>query len=671
MTHDPDRATLVIEVDPGPRARILDVRITQVDATERSTITELPDIRQGETYDETEIGRELQAWETRMRSRGYYEARANQNASISDDGSVFLFMNLELGPMVRLVFEGDPLPADERRSARAGAPRSVGRRGSARGLERMIESYLHAQGYRDAMAMYTREERAGELIITFRITAWTALSRAQRHADRQLRPPDAAAAAAGPSEGRRAVRPLDAGDGRQRHREHLSRVRVSRAPRTKATESVVAPEDPSRPGPARQPDDHDCRGPAHRSPVGHLPGQQGVDRRGAAQAHRRTAPGRVYSIVEVVDDRDAIEQAYHDRGFEGVVVTPQPTFAENDTRADVRFTIVEGPQIIVDHVIIAGNRRISTETIEREIAASSRRAARRSGGGAEPHQPRSRSSCSGASRSRRWHTPARRGATSSCRSRSRLDDRGPLRRRRGWLFAAADRRGRSGRGALRGRAAWIDSGGAAQSLGQEPDDYAVHAREPAHTRRAADAIQLNPPETIESSYGFHEYRVLGVVPGAACLSHDGRDSRDRHRRAGDPSELQLRPPGRAGAGGQPSVGRSIPSAARYSFQRTRLFDIRASPDEDAWLIDRLFPQVRISKFSGTILRDSRDPAEALDPSRGTQVIVDGRSRGARDRVGGRLRQDLPPGLLLSSAAGAAADRAGARRPRRAGARLQP
>ena len=33
----------------------------------------------------------------------------------------------------------------------------------------------------------------------------------------------------------------------------------------------------------------------------------------------------------------------------------------------MRFTIVEGPQTIVDHVIIAGNLRISTETIEREV----------------------------------------------------------------------------------------------------------------------------------------------------------------------------------------------------------------------------------------------------------------------------------------------------------------
>ena len=61
----------------------------------------------------------------------------------------------------------------------------------------------------------------------------------------------------------------------------------------------------------------------------------------------------------------------------------------------------------------------------------------------------------------------------------------------------------------------------------------------------------------------------------------------------------------------------------YSFQRTKLFNIRASEEDEAWLIDRLFPQVRRSKFSGTLFRDSRDPRDLLDPSHGTQVILTG------------------------------------------------
>ena len=41
--------------------------------------------------------------------------------------------------------------------------------------------------------------------------------------------------------------------------------------------------------------------------------------------------------------------------------------AENGTRVDVAFAIREGPQVFVDHVLIVGNVRTSTETIEREL----------------------------------------------------------------------------------------------------------------------------------------------------------------------------------------------------------------------------------------------------------------------------------------------------------------
>jgi outer membrane translocation and assembly module TamA len=54
-------------------------------------------------------------------------------------------------------------------------------------------------------------------------------------------------------------------------------------------------------------------------------------------------------------------------------------------------------------------------------------------------------------------------------------------------------------------------------------------------------------------------------------------------------------------------------AGRYSFQHTTLFDQRFTPEEEP-LIDRVFPQVRLSKFSNAVIRDTRD--DLLDPSRG-------------------------------------------------------
>jgi outer membrane protein insertion porin family len=618
ITHDPDRATLVITVEPGPRARILDVRITQVDAKERSTITELPDIRQGETYDETEIGRKLQAWETRMRSRGYYEARANQNASISEDGSVFLFMNLELGPMVRLVFEGDQLPAGE-------VDRLVPVRREAsvdedllEDSQSMIESYLHAEGYRDAMAMYTREERAGELIITFRITRGPRyLVGSVTLAGNFVLATPLLEPLIRLKEGEPFVRSTLAMA--INTIENVYRVSGFTRPQTKATESVVAPED------ARDPDRlvnltiTIVEGPRTEVRSVTFQGNKALD---DAEVRKRiaTAPGRVYSIVEVVSDRDAIAQAYHDRGFEGVVVTPQTMFADNDTRADVRFTVVEGPQIIVDHVIIAGNRHISTETIEREIAV---RPGEPYGEGAVVQ---SRLNLNRLELFRRVQIEAlghsgetRRDvlvqveeSASTTVDLSGGVEGGYFVRPTGVGGLAEDRFEATPRGSIQVTR---------RNLWGKNRTITLFTRVSLRTRDAqADAIQLNPPETIESSYGFHEYRALAsyreprIFRTSAEILVTGIVEQ-----AFRPSFNFARKVVQAQVGNRLSEIYTVSGA--YSFQRTHLFDIRAAADEEAWLIDRLFSQVRISKFAGTVLRDTRDPAEALDPSHGTQLIA--------------------------------------------------
>ena len=59
---------------------------------------------------------------------------------------------------------------------------------------------------------------------------------------------------------------------------------------------------------------------------------------------------------------------------------------------------------------------------------------------------------------------------------------------------------------------------------------------------------------------------------------------------------------------------------RYTFDYTKVFFREAISVDDRLLIDRLFPQVRLSKIFGAILRDSRD--DVLDPQRGSVVGLD-------------------------------------------------
>jgi outer membrane protein insertion porin family len=68
-------------------------------------------------------------------------------------------------------------------------------------------------------------------------------------------------------------------------------------------------------------------------------------------------------------------------------------------------------------------------------------------------------------------------------------------------------------------------------------------------------------------------------------------------------------------------GRTISLAGRYALGRTQLFNERIAED-DVLTIDRIYaPGVRLSSFSASIARNTRD--DAADPTRGTLLLLDG------------------------------------------------
>jgi outer membrane protein insertion porin family len=85
------------------------------------------------------------------------------------------------------------------------------------------------------------------------------------------------------------------------------------------------------------------------------------------RARLELPPGAPYVPGLVPVDRDAIQLAYQNAGYEATTVQPQTAFADNDTRVTITYVINEGPQVFVDHVLIVGNARTSTATIEREL----------------------------------------------------------------------------------------------------------------------------------------------------------------------------------------------------------------------------------------------------------------------------------------------------------------
>jgi outer membrane protein insertion porin family len=617
--HNPDRARLVLDVVPGNRARILDVRTTQVDAGDRANITDLPGIKPGQIYDEVEIGRELAAWEDRMRGRGYYEARAIQNSSISPDGSVFLFLNLELGPQVRLVFEGDPIPADERDKLVPVKSEAAADEDLLEDSQSAIEAYFRSRGYRDATAPYTRQERGGELVITFTVT------RGPRYLVRSvaitgnfvLLTPQLTPLIRLKEDEPFVRSTLTMGVGAIENLYHASgftRVQV------KATDTVVASEDASDPDRYVIVSVAIVEGPRTEVRSVTFQGNKAMTDADIRKVIS-TAPGRVYSALEVIGDRDQIVQLYRNRGFDSVIVTPRPVFAENDTRADVQFTIVEGQQILVDHVIIAGNRRISTDTIEREVVL-------------RPGEPygealvaQSRANLSRLELFRRVDIESLAHTGETRRDVLVRVEEAPATSVAvgGGVEGTTILRPTGAGGVAEDRFSFAPRGSfqvSRSNLWGKNRSITLFTRVSLRTLDTQEQTQIDPSQPIQSSYGFHEYRVLtsyreprvfgtsAEIVLTGVIEQDIRSSFNFSRRVI-----------------QAQLGKSLSPlytvTGGYSFQRTRLFDIRSSEDEEAWRIDKLFPQVRLSKFSGTLLRDSRDPGEVLDPSRGTQLIFTG------------------------------------------------
>ena len=90
-------------------------------------------------------------------------------------------------------------------------------------------------------------------------------------------------------------------------------------------------------------------------------------------------------------------------------------------------------------------------------------------------------------------------------------------------------------------------------------------------------------------------------------------------------------------------------SGRYSFSSTRTFDEQLS-EEDQATIDRLFPRVRLSGFSGAVARDTRD--DLLQPTRGT--FISGEGTVAARALGGQVgfMKVVRPGIRVPPAAGA-------------------
>ena len=77
--------------------------------------------------------------------------------------------------------------------------------------------------------------------------------------------------------------------------------------------------------------------------------------------------GEPYYAPQVDADLDALLIRYLNEGFDRVRINVDAAFSDDLTQVDLTYRIAEGAQVLVDHVLIVGNRQVDAETIRREV----------------------------------------------------------------------------------------------------------------------------------------------------------------------------------------------------------------------------------------------------------------------------------------------------------------
>src|SRR3954468_17723461 len=365
LEHAPERATLVFTIEPGARTAIGDVQIVGVPTIGRSEFLARLGVTPGAPYQRETLNTRIEKYLEERRSKGYYEARIVPVVRVSPDQTVVdLTLTVVPGPHVRVVFTGDPLPSDRRNEL---VP--VEREGSVdedllEDSSNRIEDHLRGQGYRDARAPHARQETGGELVITF------ALTRGQQFRVATYEISGNASVPLSEFESTLRVRdgqPFSSGrlDADVQTIEDLYHRRGFAAAKVSTAVDIVT----QTPPPAQVP--VAVRAVVLEGPRTTIDAVSFVGSQALAEPALRARVGLRASAPfvpgQLAVDRDAIQLAYQDLGYESASVEARPAFSQNDTHVAVTFEIHEGPQVFVDHVLIVGNVRTSTATIAREL----------------------------------------------------------------------------------------------------------------------------------------------------------------------------------------------------------------------------------------------------------------------------------------------------------------
>jgi len=603
---------LVFDVASGARAQIraIDYRGTP-DAAVAELRTGVP-LKPGAAYEPADLRKRLDVFAEGLRARGYFEARADALPRVDEPGAqVDMVVTVTQGPRVTVQFEPpDAIPAKLQAEL---VP--VAREGSAdqdllEDSEVAITGYLRGQGYRDAKAPFSRNESNGVLTIVFKVTrgplyrvAGLLISGTTVLSDADIRPTLRLVA------GQPFVQATLDRDVAAVKAEYL------RSGFANATVTGAAVPVPGGASAGEIPVTVTLavvEGPKTVVSGVTVPGVTAIPEARLIAALQTRASGPFYGPT-INGDKIRILEQYLNKGYRLASVDAAVTFDADRTSAAVKFVVREGPQILVDHVLVVGNVRISDHTIRNEVTL-------------QPGQPLSLAGLDETQRRIAALGLFRRIAISELQHGSN--------NLRDVLITVEEAPSMT-----------VGFGGGVEFQKVETVEFAprgffevgrrnlwgknrsinffsrVSFRHRTDTTVSPTDPTVDSTATAATTQGQTdlEYRVVGAyreprafgtsadLQTAVAFEQGSRTSYSyRHRSARVDLSKRINP--------------SWNFLGQYLIQRNVIFEDRINP-VDRPLIDRLFEEVRIGSVSGTAVHDTRD--DALDPARGGLVSLNG------------------------------------------------
>ena len=608
------RRALRITVQAGDRARIERLSVRGVLATMYPLILSRLGLETGQPYDGVEIDRRLREYEAELRGLRYYEVNLSHDIEVLTGGAqVHLVLDVYQGRRISVAFAGQPVPdADPAELV------PIEREGSVdedllEDADRRISSLLNDRGYRDATVTHAREVDGDELSIIFTVDAGRLYE-----IDQVLFGGNAAV----PQSALALLMSLASGDPLVTRELEISLGRIAEYYRQLGYATVRV--EPRVSELLSDPSADDAPVPVTLN-IDIAEGVRTIVQSVAVEGNTfrsdqdlseviTTSVDSAYYARQVVADRDSIRTEYLNAGYERVVVSVERRFDDDLEAVDLVYRIAEGAQTVIDHVLVVGNEQIAATTIRRELAL-------------EEGQPL--------------------GLAAVAETRRRLNALG--------LFRRIDIREFNHGGGNRRDVVVIVEEAAATRLsyggGLEVSQRLRRSTDEVGVSQAVERIEFAPRAFVQigrrnlwgknrsidlftrvsvrrkndpvdpvqkTGLGFNEYRILATYTEPRAFGRlwdmfvtgfieqairPGFDLFSRGVNAEAVRQLT------------PAVGTSV----SYAWGKNDTSNIQLNP-EDVPLVDRLFEKVRLSSFSGSLVRDTRD--DVVDPGRGAILSVD-------------------------------------------------